>query len=194
MDLTVLGVLEFNSIAVGIKALDAMVKAAAIRVVDTKTVCPGKYIVIITGELAAVDASLTAGKETGQGHLIDELFIPNLHKQIIPAIKGTAGCTSWGALGVIESFSVTASIEAGDIAAKEAEIQIPEIRLAMGIGGKSYVKLVGSIEAVEAAMRAGVEYIRGKGLLCQEIIIPKAHPDIKPFFCNIRPEGYEPWK
>jgi hypothetical protein len=31
-------------------------------------------------------------------------------------------------------------------------------------------------------MKAAVSYIKGKGLLCQEVVIPKPHPDIKPFF------------
>ncbi|GAI64180.1 unnamed protein product, partial [marine sediment metagenome] len=70
------------------------------------------------GDVAAVDASLTAGKEIGEGYIVDELFIPNLHPQIIPAIIGTVECKIWDAVAVVESFSVVASIEAADIAAK----------------------------------------------------------------------------
>ncbi len=174
--------MEFNSIAIGIKALDAMVKAAPVKVLDARTICPGKFMVIVTGDVASVDASLTGGKEAGEGYLVDELFIPNLNKQIIPAIVGAVECPVWDALGIIESFSVTASVEAGDIAAKEADVLIPEIRLAVGLGGKSYMKMIGSIEAVEAAMRAGVRQVKARGLLCRDVIIPHPHPDIKPFF------------
>jgi microcompartment protein CcmL/EutN len=182
MGIDVLGVLEFSSIAVGIQAMDAMVKAAPVRIIEAKTICPGKFVVLVAGEVAEVDASLSSGKRGREGHLIDELFIPNLHRLIIPAISGSVECSSWDAVGVIECFSVVASIEAGDIAAKAADVLITEVRLATGMGGKSYVKMMGPIDAVEASMRAGVEHVKGKGLLCQEVIIPKPHPDIRPFF------------
>ena len=182
MDVSVLGVLEFNSIAAGIHAMDEMVKAAPVKIVDAKTICPGKFVVLVTGDVASVDASLTAGKKAGEGYLVDELFIPRLHEYIIPAIVGGVECEKWDAVGVIECFSTTASIEAGDIAAKTADVIVTEVRLSTGLGGKSYVKMVGDIQEVEAAMKAGVDYIKVKGLLCKDIILPRPHPDIKPFF------------
>ena len=182
MDVVVLGVLEFSSIAVGIRAMDAMVKAAPVRLVDARTVCPGKFLILVSGEVAAVDASLTAGKEAGQGYLIDELFIPRLHEYIIPAITGSVECRDWDAVGVIECFSTTASIEAADLAAKRARVVITEIRLSTGMGGKSYVKMLGDVHEVEAAMNAGVEHVKSKGLLVEEIVLPRPHADIRPFF------------
>jgi len=182
MEVRVLGVLEFNSIAIGIKAMDAMLKAAPVKIIDAKTICPGKFIIIITGDVASVDASLTKGKDAGEGYIVDELFIPNLHKYILPAIVGAVECKIWDAIGIIESFSIIAGIEAGDIAAKTADVIITEIRLATGLGGKSYVKMVGDIYNVEAAMNAGINYIKDKGVLCKYVVIPKPHPDLKTFF------------
>ncbi len=181
MDVPVLGILEFSSIAVGIHAMDEMVKAAPVKIIEAKTVCPGKFIILITGDVASVDASLDAGKKTGAGYLIDELFIPRLHRHIIPAIVGAVECKLWDAVGVIECFSTTASIVAGDVAAKTADVVITEVRLSTGLGGKSYVKMVGNIYEVEAGMNAGVEYVKSRGLLCKDIILPKPHPEIKSF-------------
>ncbi len=186
---TVLGVLELNSIAAGIQTMDAMVKMAPVTIVEANTICPGKFVILIEGDVASVEASLEVGKRTGKGHIVDELFIPNLHASIIPAIHGPVDVEIWDAVGVIESFSVTAGIEAGDAAAKAADVLISEIRLATGMGGKSYIKMIGTIDAVEAAMQAGVELVRRKGLLCMDIIIPKPHPDIKPFFIKGFTEG-----
>jgi microcompartment protein CcmL/EutN len=162
--------------------MDSMVKAAPVKIVEAKTVCPGKFIILITGDVASVDASLTAGKKTGEGYLIDELFIPRLHKYIIPAIVGAVECEIWDAVGVIECFSTTASIVAGDIAAKTADVIITEVRLSTGLGGKSYVKMVGDMYEVETAMKAGVAYVKSKGLLCKDIVLPQPHPEIKSFF------------
>jgi len=85
-------------------------------------------------------------------------------------------------VAVVESFSVVASIEAADIAAKTANVLINEIRLAVGMGGKSYIKMIGNIHEVEAAVKAAVMVIGDKGLLCKEVIIPSPHPEIKPYF------------
>ena len=182
MDLTVLGVLEFNSIATGIKSLDAMAKAACIRIIDAKPVCPGKYIIIVAGEVADVDAAMTAGKKAGEAKIVDELFLPQLHPKIIPAIVGAAESSEWDAIAVLEALSVTASIEAGDIACKRANVSIPEIRLAVGLGGKSYVKMVGEISEIEAGMAAALDSIQKKGLLCSSVIIPNPDPSIREFF------------
>ncbi|MEA1939713.1 MAG: BMC domain-containing protein [Candidatus Caldatribacteriota bacterium] len=182
MKITVLGVLEFNSIAIGIKALDEIVKAAPVKIIDAKTLCPGKFIVIFSGDVASVDTSLTAGKNIGEGYIVDELFIPNLHPQVIPAIIGAVDCKVWGAVAVIETFSIVTSIEAADIAAKEANILVNEIRLAVGMGGKSYTKMIGDIYQIEAAVKAAVNLVGNKGLLCKDIIIPNPNPAIKPYF------------
>lgn len=182
MDVTVLGVLELSSIAAGIETMDRMVKAAPVRIVEAKTVCPGKYVITVTGDVASVDAALSAGRKTAEGYIVDELFIPNLHKGVLPAINNEVDCAIWDAIGVIECFSVVASIEAGDIAVKTAGVLLTEIRLGTGIAGKSYVKMIGDIHDVEAAMMRASAHIRAKGLLCKDVIVPHPHTDIRPFF------------
>ena len=91
MEPAVIGVLELASIAVGIRVLDSMLKAAPVEIVAARSICPGKYVAVITGGVAAVEMSLARGRDAGQGFLVDELFISNLHRQIIPAIRKRAG-------------------------------------------------------------------------------------------------------
>lgn len=181
-DLTVLGGLELKSIAVGIQVLDAMVKRAPSTVLEAETICPGKYVIIITGDVASVEASLEAGMEVSQGQLIDDMFIPNVSGQIAPALNRQADESDWDAVGIIESYSALGSIKAGDLAAKESEVALIEIRLTTGMGGKAYVKMMGSLEAVEAGVEAGVSLLEPRNLLCSKMIIPRPHPDIAHFF------------
>ena len=182
MDFSVLGVLEFSSVAVGIRALDEMVKKAPIKIVDAKTVCPGKYIIVFSGDVASVEASFKQGKDAGNGFLVDELFLPMVHEDVAKAIGTVVKIDNWDAAGIIETYSVIGSIEAGDAAAKAGGVKITEIRLTMGLGGKSYVKMIGSLDAVEAAMKAGTEAVRKKGLLCMDIILPQPDEQIKSYF------------
>jgi microcompartment protein CcmL/EutN len=177
----VIGVQEYSSIAAGVLALDALVKAAPVSLLAARIVNPGKLVVLFTGDVASVEAALAAGTAAAGETLIDELFIPNLHRLVIPAIRAVVAVREWDALGIIESLSVTAGIEAADAAAKEADVEIPEIRLAGGMGGKSTVKLMGSLRDVQAAVQAGVRRVEAGGKLCRQVVIPRPHPDIRWF-------------
>jgi len=182
MDLIVLGVLEYSSIAMGIKALDEMIKIAPIKIIEARTICPGKYMIIFSGDVASVEYSYNKGYDIGKEFLVDSLFLPMIHQDVIPAIGKIIKTDDWDSIGIIETLSVVSSIEAADIAAKVGGVKIIEIRLAIGFGGKSYVKILGSLDAVEAAMEAGTEKARAKDLLFMETIIPQPNNEIKPFF------------
>jgi microcompartment protein CcmL/EutN len=76
------------------------------------------------------------------------------------------------ALGVIETFSAAACIVAADAAAKAAEVDVLDVRLAMGLGGKAFCLLSGDVGAVEQAVAAGGEKAAGEGLLVRRVVIP----------------------
>jgi microcompartment protein CcmL/EutN len=182
VDVIALGALEFSSIAIGINALDEMVKIAPIKIIEARTICPGKYLVVFTGDVASVEYSFNKGFETGKDLIVDSLFLPMIHPGVVLAIGKILTTTEWNSIGIIETFTVVSSIEAADRAAKVGGVKIIEIRLAIGFGGKSYVKLIGNLDAVQAAMEAGTEKARVKNLLCMSTLIPHPHNETKPYF------------
>ena len=143
-----IGFLELNSIAKGILAADMMLKAAEIRLVSARPSCPGKYQILITGEVSAVESALRTGEESAKANVVDRLLIPRVHPQVIEAISMSAMPSSLKALGILEFFSVTGAIIAADAAAKAASVSLIEIRLGTGIGGKSFVTFTGDVGAV----------------------------------------------
>lgn len=178
----VLGVLEFSSIAIGINALDAMVKIAPINIIDARTICPGKYLIVFSGDVASVDYSFQKGIETGGDFIVDSLFLQQVHPEVVGAIGNIKVTDDWGTIGIIETQSVVSSIEAADCAAKESGVKIIEVRLAIGFGGKSYVKMLGSLDDVQASMEVGSAKAISKNLLCAKTIISQPHKEIRPFF------------
>src|SRR5512145_1975870 len=80
--------LETNSIARGIEATDAMMKRAAVDLLMTTIVPRGKYLVLIGGMVADVEAALRAGLETAGATVVDHFLIQNAHSQLPAAIKG----------------------------------------------------------------------------------------------------------
>jgi len=172
-----IGLLELTSIARGIVACDAMAKRADVEVTRSHTICPGKYIVLISGDEQSVRESMTEGVEVAGGYMVDRLVIPNLHEQVIPALIMARSVSSLEAVGAIETFSVATTIVAADAACKAAEIDLIEIRLGTGLGGKAYVTLTGELHMVEAAVKGGVDAI-DSGFLLRSDVIPSPHADL----------------
>jgi len=173
-----IGLIELTSIAKGYEVADALLKTARVEMVFNRTICPGKFMVMISGATDAVNSSMQVGLEIGADTVVDDLIIPNVHPDVFPAISGTRVIESTGALGIIETFSVASIIEAADAAVKAADVQLMEIHLAMAIGGKGYVTLTGDVAAVTAAVEAGADYIASKGLLVSKVVIPQPRPEI----------------
>ena len=174
-----IGLLEFNSIAAGILAGDAMAKKASISLLEARTICPGKYMVLIAGLVGPVQESMQAGRAAAGDALIDHLLLPNVHLSVFPAIAGAVEAGDVEALGVIETITVASTIIAGDAAAKAADVRLLDMRLANGLGGKSFVLISGDVPNVEAAVQAGVRLVQDEGLLVRSVVIPQLHPEMR---------------
>lgn len=168
-----IGLVELNSIAKGIESADIMAKTADIVILVAKTTCPGKYIVLVGGDVSSVQQSVRAGVELGEETIIDHFVIPNVHPSILPAISGANEIGSVKAIGIIETFSVASLIEAADAAVKAAEVEPLRLHLAFGIGGKSYTLVTGEVAAVKAAVETGSQLAADKGMLIEKIVIPR---------------------
>jgi microcompartment protein CcmL/EutN len=172
------GLIELSSIAAGFEVCDAMLKTADVDLVLARTICSGKYMVLVRGDVAAVRSSVDAGSQAGDFSVIDTFVIPNLDESIFPAISGTTKIEALEALGIIESFSVASLIEGADAAVKAANVRFIEIRLAMALGGKAFVSLTGSIADVRSAVEAGAALIAAKGLLVNKVVIPQPRAEL----------------
>lgn len=173
-----IGILESNSIAKGIEAADAVLKAADTALLYAKPVCPGKYTILFYGDVAAVSASLDAGAAVIDAHLVDSVVIPRIHPQVIQAISLSTAPDGVNAVGVMEFFSVTAAVYAADAAAKAADVTLLDVRLGVGIGGKSFAVLTGEVAAVEEAVRCGMAAGEEKGLAVTSTVIPSPRKEI----------------
>lgn len=171
-----IGIVETSSIAKGIFACDAMMKAAEVELVLSRTICPGKYMVLVKGETAAVTASVLAGEEAADEAVVDTFVIPNVHDSIFPALNSTNVVDKIDAIGIIETFTVASLIESADAAVKAASVELIELKLAMAIGGKAYCTLTGEVAAVMAAVDSGAYIASQKGLLVNKVVIPHPHP------------------
>lgn len=173
-----IGLIELSSVASGFSVADAMLKAGDVRLLLSRSICSGKYMVLIGGDTAAVEAAVEAGNEAANGCLIDSLVVPNLHPDVFVAIGRTQPVEPDGALGILESFNVATLIQAADAVAKSASVQLLEVRLAMALGGKAFCTLTGDVASVQAAVAAGRQVIAEAGVLVNAVVISRPHPDV----------------
>lgn len=173
-----IGLIELSSIAAGFAVADAMLKAGNVRLLLSRSICSGKYMVLIGGDTAAVEAAVGAGSEAANGCLIDSLVIPNIHADVFTALGRTQPVEPNGALGVFESFNVATLIHAADAAVKAASVTLLEVRLAMALGGKAFCTMTGDVASVQAAVAAGRQILAEAGVLVNAVVLSRPHPDV----------------
>lgn len=170
-----IGAIELSSIGIGYRIEDEMLKAASVELLIARTICSGKYLIVVGGSVSDVAAAVQTGL-TGAGEsIIDHLLIPNVHESVFPALgqSVTLAGDADGALGVIETFSGVSVLAAADAAAKAARITLFRIHVAMALGGKGLCLMTGTVADVRAGVQAGVGEVRKRGLLVSEIVIPR---------------------
>lgn len=173
-----LALIEFDSIAAGIEAGDAMAKKAPIARIVAGTVQRGKYLVLVTGAVADVEESLAAGLAVGASAVLDHVYLPGVHPHVVDAIAGQRRPQAIAALGVVETRTVAGAIAAADAGVKGAAVNLLEVRLADGLGGRGLVLFDGLVADVEAAVRIGTDVIAGTTALIHAVVIPKIHPEM----------------
>jgi microcompartment protein CcmL/EutN len=173
-----LGMLELDSVAVGIAAGDAMVKRAPVDAILAGTVQPGKYLVLVAGQVADVEAALAAGIDSGSGHLFDQLFLPGVHPQVVALLRGARPEHAGEALGVVETRTVASVIRAADAGVKGANVVLLELRIGDGLGGKGYLLFGGAVSDVEAAVDVGAASIAGDTQVTTRVVA-QLHPEMR---------------
>ncbi|MDO7787817.1 BMC domain-containing protein [Desulforamulus aquiferis] len=171
-----IGLIETKNIIKGISVADAMLKSANVDLIMAHSVCPGKYFIMVGGDVGAVQNAVRSGKATGGNeNIVDDIVLSNIHPDVFHALSGCSEVKEIKSLGVIESYSVASAILAADTAVKSATVQLIEVRLARGMGGKSLVTLSGEVGAVTAAVRAGSNAIQDSGFLIGDLVIAAPH-------------------
>ncbi len=167
MALNSIGLVEVSSIAAGFLAQDAMLKAATVDLLVARTICSGKYLIAVGGDVASVQAAVAAGAKKSSGSLIEQRTIVHVHESVFPAISMAVDLPpeQVKSLGFIETFSASSIIDVADAAAKAAEVILFRIHLAMAIGGKGFVLMTGDVASVEAAVAAGCAIAAEEGIL-----------------------------
>ncbi len=170
-----IGAIELSSIGIGYQIEDEMLKAASVELLIARTICSGKYLIVLGGSVSDAEAAVQTGLASAGEAIIDHMLIPNVHEGLFPALGQSVvlGPGDPGALGVIETFSAISALSAADVAAKAARVTLIRIHVAMALGGKGLCLMTGSVADVRAGVQAAADDVRRRGLLVSEVVIPR---------------------
>ncbi|MBQ4510833.1 MAG: BMC domain-containing protein [Clostridia bacterium] len=173
-----IGVIELKSIPKGVEAADAALKSAGVEMVSSHPSCPGKYEIVLTGSISNVTVAVEHIENKFDGYVIDASVMGRIDEQVIKALFGTQTGEQSGSLGIVETFSAASAIKAADIAVKTAKVEIYDLRVSRGMGGKGVVMLTGEIGDVTAAIEAGANYAKSVSMLSSYTVIAAPHKDL----------------
>ena len=175
-----IGIVELASIYKGFEVQDLILKHTRVEKILARTICSGKYLIIVRGDLADVEECLEMAKKTGDFAIISALYIPHIEDKVFSAISGctTLDIQQVDAMVLLETFSVAAVIKAVDLAVKEADIDVPRIHVAMAVGGKGFAVLTGDAEALKSAIEPALDFLKDDGSLAGYTLITNPHPDV----------------
>lgn len=159
-----LGVLECETIHAGFRAVDAMAKMAAVRILAADPIPPGRFLIVIGGPVGEIEVSYRRGLETA-GPLHDRLFLPEVHPAVLAAVEPLARASeeSQDALGLFEAASVSALLDGADGGTKGANVRLLQVHLARGIAGHAFGVFSGRQDMVEAALALAETRARAHG-------------------------------
>lgn len=173
-----IGLLEFDSIVAGVVAGDAMAKSSPVSALYAGTVHPGRYLVLVGGDTAAVEIALEAGATSD---VVDSLFLAGVHPAVVAAFttSDAAAAVDGDAVGVVETITAATAIVAADAGVKAAGVSLPALRLCDDLGGKAYCLFAGTVADVEAAVEAAAASAHDSDKLVASTTIAQLHPDMR---------------
>lgn len=174
-----IALLELCSIARGIEVADSILWEADIEMLFAEPVQPGRYVMLFTGSVQSLRSALRRGAEVAAENLGDQILIEQVHEQVLIGLRRSGKINgTLDALGVLETDNVASAILSADRALKTATVDLLELRIANGLGGKSFYTLTGEVSDVRSAIIAGASSAAEKGHLVREVVIARPHTDL----------------
>lgn len=154
-----LAVLDFDQVPAGLDATDAMLKRAPVAYFRSGTVTHGRYLTLLGGTPASVGEALEEGLSRAGGHVLDHVYLADVHPRLLDALEGRRGEDGTGALLILETATAASVVLACEKALKGTLVDLVEVRLAdAGLAGKGLALFRGDLheldEAVELARSA----------------------------------------
>jgi microcompartment protein CcmL/EutN len=158
-----LAMILVNEVPAGLRALDALLKEAPVDLVSAGTIHCGLYLILINGQLEAVERSMRKGLDLAATRTVDHVILSDAEPRILRGIRDHA--IRWPApgdtLGVVQTGTPPDMLRVIDRALKGTSVELVELRVGDGLGGRAIASLWGETPDVEAAIALAAEATDG---------------------------------
>ncbi len=176
-----IGALEFRSISKGIEISDQIIKKANVEIIYCRTICPGKFLIIVTGDEGAVDEAIDHGKSQVARILVDSFKLHAVSPVIIDAFKNKYVTKEIiDSIGVVETNKVCTGIVALDRVLKASDVKLIKMQLAQCISGRLVFTITGPVSSIEYGFLE-IKNILSENEYSNTAIIPSPSKEIKKY-------------
>ncbi len=168
--------IEFDDLAAGMLATDAMLKRAPIGLLRSGTISRGRFLTLIAGSTASVDESYREGLSSGDRSIVDSVILVDAHQNVYDAVMGKRSTCRSESIGIIETATVSSNICAAEAAVKGTHVRLIEMRLADSLlDGKGLSIYQGSLYEIQSAMELAEILFGRREVRFSTRIIPAPH-------------------
>jgi microcompartment protein CcmL/EutN len=175
------GLLELAGIAQGYLVANEVGKQTSIDFWLADTICPGHFLMIIFGDTASIVVAMEMAEKLAKDEILSQGVLANIDAQVFRALRSPKKIALNQALGIVETLTIAPAILAADGAVKTAQVELIELRIAGGMGGKALVCFTGEVGAVQAAL-AHIQNLVGPDVLASSVLLPSPHPELLAFW------------
>lgn len=178
-----LGLVETTGMVPAVYGADSMLKAANVRLTAYENVGSTLVTIMVTGDVAAVRASVAAGAEAAAA--VGKLTAHNVMPRPVRGVGDIVSVHAvepdipplTKALGLIETFGIVFVLEAADAMIKAADVTL--VGYENVASGYISVLVEGDVAACRAAVDAGIKAVRDmEADVYSAVVIATPHPDL----------------
>ncbi len=178
----VLAGLDLQHLPAGLAALDAVCKEATVDVLFAGDIDPGRFLIVLSGELADVEVALHKGIVDAAESLLESLLLPQAHARLHAGLRGQLAdpqqiLNDEQALGTLHAHTPLSLLAAVDRALKVADVTLLRLRFASELAGQGHAVLAGEQFDVEAALLAAQSGLP-QGVTLQTRLIARPAPEV----------------
>lgn len=170
-----LALLEFGSVAVGMLAVDRMLKKSPVALLRCGTVHPGRYLALVGGSVASTEEAFGEGLAVGTDarSMVASIFLADPAVSLTEALAGGRNEPDGDTMGVLEVSTSPGLLGLMDRILKAVPVGLVEVRLADDLGGRAMAIIHGELEDIQEAAAMAPSFMKDDSELLNISVISR---------------------
>jgi microcompartment protein CcmL/EutN len=149
-----IGIVEFDSVSVGYRVTNLMLKNMNIEGFEDKIIARGKYVAILIDTYERVESAVSFAVASEDNHIVDFALIGNMHEDLQSYIgnKREIDFDSIVDLAVVKTETFSSCMEKANIILHFANVRLIDINYSDSLNGECLITLQGNTSNLMASI------------------------------------------